>query len=239
MTVHFFDVDIAVEYGVNAAVLLQNLDYWTKQNEANETNFFDGMYWTYNSRRAYRELFPYMSKRQLDTAFQKLIDEGFVITGNYNKVAYDRTLWYALTEKGKSIVSKREMDCTKTGNGMPQNVPPIPDNKPYNLPVNKPYKEIVEYLNAKAKKSYKASSKSTQQHINARLAEGYTVEDFKTVIDNKCAEWLGKEWEQYLRPSTLFGTKFEDYLNAPRRKTYGANGVEITKPAEDDLAGIL
>ena len=76
------------------------------------------------------------------------------------------------------------------------------------------YAEIIDYLNEKAKTSYRASTKATQKHINARLTEGYTVEDFKIVIDKKCAEWKGTEMEQYLRPETLFGTKFESYLNA-------------------------
>lgn len=125
--IHIFDTDIAVKYGVNAAVLLQNLGFWIKQNEANETNFFDGTYWTYNSRRAYRELFPYMSERQIDTAFRKLIDDGLVITGNYNKVAYDRTLWYALTQKGKCILHFDGMENTEMSNGKSQNVKPIPN----------------------------------------------------------------------------------------------------------------
>ena len=76
------------------------------------------------------------------------------------------------------------------------------------------YIEIVDYLNEKAKTSYRANTKATQKHINARLKEGYTVEDFKTVIDKQCAKWIGTEMEQYLRPETLFGTKFESYLNS-------------------------
>lgn len=125
--IHVFDTDIAEKYGVNAAIILQNVSYWVKQNEANGTNCFDGNYWTYNSRRAYQELFPYMSKRQIETAFQKLIDDGLIITGNYNKMAYDRTLWYALTQKGKSISHFGGMDCPKKENGLHQNVQPIPD----------------------------------------------------------------------------------------------------------------
>ena len=102
-------------------------------------------------------------------------------------------------------------------------------------------KEIVDYLNAKAGMKYKASSKITQQHIHARLEEGFTVDDFKTVIDKKCAEWIGTDFAQYLRPVTLFGTKFEAYLNAPARtrKTYGKTGVEVKQNEQDDLAGIL
>lgn len=241
MTVHIFDTDIAVKYGVNAAVLLQNLGYWIKQNEANETNYYDGNYWTYNSRRAYRELFPYMSERQINTAFQKLIDDGLVVTGNYNKIAYDRTLWYALTQKGKSILHFDIMDNGEAANGSGQNETPIPNINTNGFTDKKPYKTIVDYLNKKARTAYKSKTKDTQKHINARLAEGFTVDDFKTVIDKKCAEWIGTDWEKFLRPSTLFGTKFEQYLNAPvtARKTYGANGVEINTNAADDLAGIL
>lgn len=241
MTVHIFDTDIAVKYGVNAAILLQNLGYWIKQNEANQTNYYDGFYWTYNSRRAYRLLFPYMSERQINTAFQKLIDDGLVITGNYNKIAYDRTLWYALTQKGKSILHFDIMENVDLQNGNEQIETPIPNINTDVLTDKKPYKIIVEYLNEKAKTAYKSKTKDTQKHINARLAEGFTVDDFKTVIDKKCTEWIGTEWEKFLRPSTLFGTKFEQYLNAPStgRKTYGTNGIEINTNAPDDLAGIL
>lgn len=135
---HYFNVDIAKEYGINAAVLLENIGYWVKLNEANETNFFDGNYWTYNSRRAYQELFPYMSKRQVDTAFEKLINAGLIITGNYNKLAYDRTLWYALTQKGKSILHFGVMDNPEMSNGQPRNVPPIPDINPVSKPCINP-----------------------------------------------------------------------------------------------------
>lgn len=80
------------------------------------------------------------------------------------------------------------------------------------------YISIVDYLNQKAGTSYRASSKKTQTLIHARMAEGFTLEDFRTVIDKKCSEWLGGDMEKFLRPETLFGTKFEGYLNAPCRK---------------------
>ena len=98
---------------------------------------------------------------------------------------------------------------------------------------------IVSHLNAKANKKFRAETPDTKKHIKARLSEGFTVEDFKTVIDKKCAEWLGTDMEQYLRPQTLFGTKFESYLNAPSKARKGRSGVAIKEPAEDDLAGIL
>lgn len=79
--------------------------------------------------------------------------------------------------------------------------------------------DIVEYLNLKTKSSYRASSDKTKRVINARLNEGFTLNDFKKVIDIKTSQWLGDEkMEQYLRPETLFGTKFESYLNTKLTK---------------------
>lgn len=100
-------------------------------------------------------------------------------------------------------------------------------------------KEIVEYLNEKAGTKYRASTESTARHIRARLNEGYSVEDFKTVIDKKCAEWSGTEMSKYLRPETLFGSKFESYLNQRSGARRGANGVVLDEKADDDLDGIL
>lgn len=74
--------------------------------------------------------------------------------------------------------------------------------------------EIIDYLNSKTEKHYKPSSAKTKKLVKARLSEGFTVDDFKKVIDNKTNSWLkDKKMNQYLRPETLFGTKFEGYLN--------------------------
>ena len=83
-----------------------------------------------------------------------------------------------------------------------------------NESLNDTFKTIIAYLNDKAGTNYRASSKKTQTCIHARIAEGFTIDDFKTVIDKKCFEWMGTEFEKFLRPETLFGTKFEGYLNA-------------------------
>lgn len=82
---------------------------------------------------------------------------------------------------------------------------------------------IVEYLNEKAGTHYKASTAKTKSLINARLKEGFTVDDFKTVIDKKVKEWLKDvKMAKYIRPETLFGTKFEGYLNEKGSSCTGA-----------------
>ena len=97
-----------------------------------------------------------------------------------------------------------------------------------------PYSEIIEYLNERCNTAFKANSKSTQSHINARFSEGYTLDDFKTVIDKKSAEWLSDpKMSKFLRPETLFGNKFESYLNQPK------TGIKVKKSYDDGLDGIL
>lgn len=147
--VHSFDAQIATEYGVNAAVLLWHLDFWIEKNRANGVNYYDDNYWTYNSVKAFTELFPYMSAKAINNALSKLIDAGIIITGNYNSSTYDRTLWYAITEygysilqKGKCIYPKRKMDFPEMENGFAEMGQPIPDILPDNKPdINNSQKE--------------------------------------------------------------------------------------------------
>ena len=76
-----------------------------------------------------------------------------------------------------------------------------------------PYSEIVDYLNLRIGSHYKSSSSKTRTSIHARWMEGFRLDDFKNVIDKKSKEWGGTDLAKYLRPETLFGTKFESYLN--------------------------
>lgn len=82
-------------------------------------------------------------------------------------------------------------------------------------------KYIINYLNEKTNKNFKHTTAKTKSLINARLNDGFTLEDFKRVIDVKTADWLNDEkWSRYLQPETLFSNKFEGYLNQemPKKK---------------------
>ena len=80
-------------------------------------------------------------------------------------------------------------------------------------PDNIPYKEIIDYLNSKTGKNYRDNVQKNRSLIKARWSEGYRLEDFKQVIDNMVKDWSGTKYAKYLRPETLFGTKFDGYLN--------------------------
>jgi hypothetical protein len=124
---HSFNTQIANLYGVEEAIIIENIYFWISKNKANEKHFYDGDYWTYNSARAFTELFPYWTQRQLERILKNAELKGAIKTGNYNKVAYDRTKWYSLTDKVKSIYANGETHFTKRGNGITQSVEPIPD----------------------------------------------------------------------------------------------------------------
>lgn len=256
---HSFDVELAKEYGILEAILMQNIYFWIKKNKANKKHFYDDRYWTYNSRKAFSEMFPYASEKQIRRALEKLENLNILITGNYNKQWSDRTLWYSFSDIGLSIVQKRQMQLSektndKCPNGQMTNaqegkaIPYInTDNKP-NIKENikedseissniEIYKEIVNYMNVvnehhrfnkKIPFSYKYQSKATQKLINARLREGYDIEEFKDVIwwgykkfvENEFTTQNGESSYKYFRPSTLFSSEhFEAYLNEYRANT--------------------
>lgn len=104
MKKHILDIGVAQLVGVNAALILENIAYWCEHNAANNSNLHNGRYWTYNSTKAFGELFPYMTISVIRASLKKLKDNGLILTGNYNKSAYDRTMWYTLTEKAETML---------------------------------------------------------------------------------------------------------------------------------------
>lgn len=101
---HSFEVKIATEYGILEAILLDTFYYWTLTNKRHEKHFYDGRYWIYNSIKAFTEWYPYSSKSTIERALNHLENEGLLVTGNYNQKAFDKTKWYALTEKALWIL---------------------------------------------------------------------------------------------------------------------------------------
>ena len=100
-------------------------------------------------------------------------------------------------------------------------------------------KVIVEYLNDKIGAHYKPNGKKMKELIRARMNEGYTVEDFKTVIDKKFKSWGNDpKMSLYLRPSTLFGTRFGEYLNEYQAESPEQSGNNIFLSLANDRAAL-
>ena len=110
---HSVDVELAKKVGFDEANVLGFIAYWAKNNRDNNRNFYDGRYWTYNSAQALTEQFPYWTRRQISGLLEKLEKMGAIIKGNYNKNKFDRSSWYALTDKFMYLIGA-EMDETNT-----------------------------------------------------------------------------------------------------------------------------
>ena len=215
-----------MEWEINATqgilvALLYEANAW-----ANEEIIDDKIYYFVSRNLILKELPMFFEKA--DTVYRNLkilAEKGIIEYIKHKGMDLIR-----LTEKGKSwnfiennseknpnFDSNSEKSPSKFGKKSENNSEKNPTNKDTNIQkdINNKniYSEAVEYLNEKAGTKYKSSSKNTTKHIKARINDGYTLEDFKTVIDKKCSEWLNTDMEKYLCPDTLFGTKFEKYLN--------------------------
>ena len=94
-----FDTELAQKLGVNEAIFLQNIVFWLLKNKANGSNYYDGRYWTYNSHKAFKELFPFWTENQIRRILESLFEKCVILKGNYNSSPYNKTKWYALSDK--------------------------------------------------------------------------------------------------------------------------------------------
>ena len=234
-----FDTELAQKLGVNEAILLQNIVFWLLKNKANGSNYYDGRYWTYNSHKAFKELFPFWTENQIRRILESLFEKGVILKGDYNSSPYDKTKWYALSDKYAYLIGlNSQSDMANLPDGDDENAGCLigtdskltdikPDSK-QQIVNTEIVEQIISYLNSKTGTRYKSNNKGTIRLIKARLKEGFTLDDFYTVIDKKVLLW-GKDikMQAYLRPETLFGNKFESYLNevVSQGKILQAQGV--------------
>lgn len=108
---------LAREYGIAEALILKQVYYWVLKNKESNKNFYDGKFWTYNTIKAYQEMFPYLSIRQLRYSFDKLINKGLILKKHLSKQR-DRTCWYTLTDKGFAICQNCQMHLSIVSNGI-------------------------------------------------------------------------------------------------------------------------
>ena len=104
---HHFNTEIAKDCGIEEAILLHNFHFWLSKNAANGKHFHDGLYWFYNSKKAFVDLFPYMNETKIFRSIKNLEERGFVVKGNYNTDKWDRTNWYAITKFGLTYLQTK------------------------------------------------------------------------------------------------------------------------------------
>lgn len=255
---HSFDVDIAVKYGVNAAILLNNIYWWIRKNKANNRHYHDGCYWTYNSRTAFTELFPYLSERQIKTAMDKLIADGVVKTGDYNTDKRKRPTWYALTKKGWAMLQNSSLDDTKMSDRDSEDVPSYTD-------INTESKTDTSISRASADKDISPAFEDFWNLYPRKVAKQNAVkawrkigaDDSQAIIDSIMAnvreringEWKGKDVQYIPHPATYLNqrrwedepaaaaTDDDDYrptIQEMLNRKFEENGYNCYAPGYDD-----
>lgn len=219
---------LAVKLGVKEAVVLQQMHYWLVKS----THIRNKRKWVYNTYSQWHEQLPFWSESSLRRTIHSLEKKGLVLSAMFNKSKMDQTKWYTLNYEKLNELAAEDRDGQLSARDGTMNgsiwadeqlslSKPIPETTTETSTENIsiPFSEVVDYLNKRTGSSYKPTTKRTRELIRARWNEGFTLEDMKKVIDLKTAEWLNDpHWSKYLRPETLFGTKFESYLNQRHAK---------------------
>ncbi len=218
---HALDTNIAKQYGVNIALLLENFQFWTLKNFTRKKHIHDGLCWSYDTLDALCEVFPYWTKRQIEHTINNAVKHGLLVRGNYNQTKYDRTVWYALTPKSYvffpdlldekymnllylSISQNCEIDYTEFRNGFPKIVTTIPDTDPPTDPnINNigisdetPSTEIVVPKPVKLPRPKGAFSIEKMLEDNPHELPQQALEDWQQVRAKKRAVITKTAWEE-------------------------------------------
>ena len=215
---------------------LEKYGYLTRKPSSNANGKFDGMDWVLTDKPAEsventvngetRQKAPKSVENALDgkaVRRDKRPTEDPTLRNNNSK-----------NYQNKEVTTERNKEGSKAGQS-PAAPSPVKEKIPY--------KEILDYLNDKTGSRYKNVA-GNQKLIKARWNEGYRLDDFKTVIDHKSEDWLGvvakdgREMSQFLRPSTLFGSKFDQYLNEKHERVEPENSLFANQwhpQGDDDL----
>lgn len=191
---HTFDIKIAEKYGVNAAILYRNFQYWIAHNKANKKHLIDGRTWSYNSQRAFKDLFPYMTRAHIRGVLKVLIEKGVIIAGRHNKRCGDQTTWYAFEDEKTALkdlpahwlnspmVGENSQPNGGINQSIGENRQALPDTKPISKPDNKP----------------------NENNNVVNPSENYGLElERKLALDSQIAErkkFLMEKIERYLHP---------------------------------------
>lgn len=188
---HHFDVDHAIEFGIEEAIVIYNFRFWLLQNKANHRNIkkieIDGQkverYFTFNSAKALAELFPYLNPKKIYRVMESLESQSVLIKKYFNQNTYNRTSWYcfkdqdrflktgnSIPESDKSISRKREMEIPKTGNHDTDNKP---DNKP-DITSTPTLSEQIKELALKHNLTYSNNPNEQSLFLNKLMNLNYT-----------------------------------------------------------------
>lgn len=154
-----FDRKIANALGINEAIIIKIIWGWVKHNAQNGTNFHEGRYWTYNSARAYASDLTFMSERTISNTISKLIEKNILVKSNFNKTKFDKTSWYAFSDKGLEFMQSLGYQLDETQPLANFSNPSAKDSNPQENDANQ-YQLFNQENNQRKEKLYKKEEDS-------------------------------------------------------------------------------
>jgi hypothetical protein len=124
---HHFNTDYALKYGIEESIVINNLQFWIIKNKANKKHLIENRTWTYNTYKAFSEIFPYWNEHKMKRILDSLVIQKVILRENYNKSGYDRTCWYAFVDE-KCFLDNCNNHIAELQNGSNKTATPIPYN---------------------------------------------------------------------------------------------------------------
>lgn len=250
---------VAKVFGLEEAIFLDSIVHWYRENRANNINFEDGRWWTYNSATAWADVFPWWTPKQIRRIITSCREQGAIVAGCYNKDKRDRSLWYSPTEKLLNLYLTREPSgcpngkstCPDRENELTQMVPPLPCgthgdyNTPYNPPQGDAAGEAVEQEDKPKTRGKRSAYKpdwfdalwKIYPKKNARLAAQKKWDALKPDRETCRAILAGlerdKRSEQWQRDGGKYIPMLSTYLNQRRWEDQGVDFGQLPDPPDD------
>ena len=235
---YFFDAQIAEQFGVDEAIIIQNFQYWIAKNEANKKHYHDGRYWTYNTAEAFTKLFPFWSAGQIRRILKSLQEKDVLITGNFNPSAYDRTMWYAFSDSFISKFQNRNFHLAISQNGDSESARPIPDNKEQIIIANNNSNiESNEIFPSEEIEIKEKKSKGTRERFclfeNSKF---FDIDAFKAALRDEAEAGIDVEYYYYAVKdwSASKGAKKYDWIATARNFMRGDTDAKRLHTIQDD-----
>ena len=193
---HYFNTEIAKQYGLEEAILLENIYFWVKKNKANNQNYHNNKYWSYNSIKAFKLLFDYMSESKIYRALKKLEEVGLIEIGDFNADRYKRPSWYTVTDKTLKLYK----DCSfqNETSTFQNEISSITDNKQQIKNTNKK-QQIKEQFTPPTLEDVAEYCKERNNNIDAmQFVDYYSARGWRFNNGGKMKDWRAtvRTWER-------------------------------------------
>ena len=200
---HYFNTEIAKQYGLEESILLENIYFWVKKNKANNQNYHNNKYWSYNSIKAFKLLFDYMSESKIYRALKKLEEVGLIEIGDFNADRYKRPSWYTVTDKTlklyKDCSFQNETSTFQNETSTFQNeISSITDNKQQIKNTNKK-QQIKEQFTPPTLEDVAEYCKERNNNIDAmQFVDYYSARGWRFNNGGKMKDWRAtvRTWER-------------------------------------------